>query len=202
MSGLKDKGTNPYPHKFQSTMQLPHYHAKYGKCADGAQVEAVEGIAGRIMSKRSGGKGLVFYDIHADGFKVQVFADARNFTEFKGDNALVGFMALMNSTKRGDLVGVTGKPGKTKRGELSIFPSSLQILTPCLHMIPKTTYGLVDKETRFRQRYLDWADETESIAFVLRSGSSPDLDRYRQLALPLVVMSYAESEVSLHLDCD
>ena len=42
-----------------------------------------------------------------------------------------------------------------RSGELSIFPTSLQILTPCLHMIPKTTYGLVDKETRFRQRYLD-----------------------------------------------
>ena len=33
------------------------------------------------------------------------------------------------------------QPGKTKRGELSIFPTSLQLLTPCLHMMPKTTYG-------------------------------------------------------------
>ena len=49
---------------------------------------------------------------------------------------------------------------------------------------------------------MDWADQNERIAFVLRSGSSPDLDRYRQLALQLVVVSDAESEMSLRLDCD
>ena len=46
---------------------------------------------------------------------LQVFADARNFTEFGGADGLVGFMKLMNEAKRGDLIGVTGKPGKTKR---------------------------------------------------------------------------------------
>ena len=57
--------------------------------------------------------------------------------------------------QRGDVIGVKGKPGKTKRGELSIFPTELHILTPCLHMIPKNSQGLKDTETRFRQRYLD-----------------------------------------------
>lgn len=56
-------------------------------------------ITGRIMSKRSGGKGLVFYDIHADGVKVQIFADARNFTAFQGEKGLEGFMKLMNESK-------------------------------------------------------------------------------------------------------
>ena len=50
-------------------------------------------------------------------------------------------MKLANTIKRGDIVGVVGQPGKTKRGELSIFPTSLELLTPCLHMMPKTTYG-------------------------------------------------------------
>lgn len=50
-------------------------------------------------------------------------------------------MTLANTIKRGDIVGVVGQPGKTKRGELSIFPTSLKLLTPCLHMMPKTTYG-------------------------------------------------------------
>ena len=53
------------------------------------------------------------------------------------------------------MVGVKGKPGKTKRGEPSIFPSELVVLTPCLHMLPKGVQGLKDVETRFRQRYLD-----------------------------------------------
>ena len=50
-------------------------------------------------------------------------------------------MELANTIKRGDIIGVVGQPGKTKRGELSLFPTSLQLLTPCLHMMPKTTYG-------------------------------------------------------------
>ena len=64
-------------------------------------------------------------------------------------------MQLMNNIKRGDVIGVSGAPGKTKRGELSIFPTAMVILTPCLHMIPKATQALTDKETRYRMRYLD-----------------------------------------------
>ena len=48
-----------------------------------------------------------------------------------------GFGALHNTIKRGDLVGVKGYPGKSKRGELSVFPNSFIVLAPCLHMLPK-----------------------------------------------------------------
>lgn len=44
---------------------------------------------------------------------------------------------------------------KTVKGELSIVPSELTLLSPCLHMLPHLHFGLKDKETRFRQRYLD-----------------------------------------------
>jgi lysyl-tRNA synthetase class 2 len=156
VNGVKASGVNPYPHKFHTTMQVPDFLAKYEYVQPGGFAEGcVEGLAGRVLNKRSGGKGLIFYDLNADGVKMQIFADARNFTAFQGDNGLAGFMKLMNETKRGDVIGVKGKPGRTKRGELSIFPTELTILTPCLHMIPKPNMGLTDKETRFRQRYLD-----------------------------------------------
>ena len=45
--------------------------------------------------------------------------------------------------------------GKTKKGELSIIPKTVTLLAPCLHMLPHLHYGLKDKETRYRQRYLD-----------------------------------------------
>nr|CAI5826683.1 unnamed protein product [Callosobruchus analis] len=57
--------------------------------------------------------------------------------------------------RRGDIVGVEGVPAKTKKGELSIVPKKLKLLSPCLHMLPHLHYGLKDKETRYRQRYLD-----------------------------------------------
>ena len=40
--------------------------------------------------------------------------------------------------RRGDIVGVTGHPGKSKKGELSLFPSVIVMLSPCLRMLPKT----------------------------------------------------------------
>lgn len=56
--------------------------------------------------------------------------------------------------RRGDIIGVRGHPGKTKKGELSIMPKKMQLLSPCLHMLPHLHFGLKDKETRYRQRYL------------------------------------------------
>ena len=35
------------------------------------------------------------------------------------------------------------------------MPTQLILLAPCLHMLPHLHFGLKDKETRFRQRYLD-----------------------------------------------
>ena len=55
----------------------------------------------------------------------------------KSELDLDAFQALHNSCRRGDLVGVRGHPGKSKHGELSIFPRTFQILSPCLHMLPK-----------------------------------------------------------------
>ena len=51
---------------------------------------------------------------------------------FLSDNAKI---------RRGDIVGFTGKPAKTKKGELSVIPYTLQLLSPCLHMLPHLHYG-------------------------------------------------------------
>jgi len=98
------------------------------------------------MSKRSQGK-LIFYDIHAEGVHIQVMCDAK-LSEQDFDN-------IHSVIRRGDIVGLRGYPGKSKRGELSVFPKYIELLAPCLHMLPKSHYGFKDKETRFRQRYLD-----------------------------------------------
>uniref|UniRef100_A0A2K5RAY7 Lysine--tRNA ligase n=1 Tax=Cebus imitator TaxID=2715852 RepID=A0A2K5RAY7_CEBIM len=53
------------------------------------------------------------------------------------------------------IIGVQGNPGKTKKGELSIIPYEITLLSPCLHMLPHLHFGLKEKETRYPQRYLD-----------------------------------------------
>eukprot|EP00955_Chlamydomonas_euryale_P004985 53054-Chlamydomonas_euryale.AAC.1 len=117
-------------------------------------------LAGRVYRKAASGAKLLFYDVKGEGCKVQVIADARN-----SELDLAGFQGLHNDVKtlqdtracaqRGDIVGVEGYPGKSKKGELSIFPTKFTVLSPCLHMPPSSHFGLKDQETRYRQRYLD-----------------------------------------------
>ena len=44
--------------------------------------------------------------------------------------------------RRGDIVGVVGSPGRTKKGELSVIPRELVLLAPCLHMLPHLHFGI------------------------------------------------------------
>ncbi|PPR86325.1 hypothetical protein GOBAR_AA34366 [Gossypium barbadense] len=174
LAAQKAEGKNPYPHKFFASMSIIEYINKYGSLANGEHIEdVVVSLAGRIMSKRSSSSKLFFYDLHGDGAKVQVMADAS-----KSGLDEAEFAKFHSGVKRGDIVGVTGFPGKTKRGELSIFPKSFTVLSHCLHMMPRQKAGpdasvkktdlwvpgstrnpeayiLKDQETRYRQRYLD-----------------------------------------------
>ncbi|CAF3172404.1 unnamed protein product [Rotaria sp. Silwood2] len=65
------------------------------------------------------------------------------------------FATINDRISRGDIIGAKGKPTRTKNGELSLIPNELIILTPTLHHLPSLHFSLKDKETRFRQRYLD-----------------------------------------------
>lgn len=56
-----------------------------------------------------------------------------------------GFLLLHNDVKRGDIIGVEGHPGKSQKGELSIFPVKCTVLAPCLHMPPSLHFGLKDQ---------------------------------------------------------
>jgi len=148
----KAAGDNPYPHKFHVDTRLPEIVAKYSDLEAGAQLTEVPlSVAGRVMLKRSSGAKLVFYDLKADGVKIQVMASLQTAEGLDEE----GFRALHASVHRGDIVGIRGFPGKTKKGELSVFPTSMVVLSPCLHMPPAKFVGLTDQETRYRQRYLD-----------------------------------------------
>lgn len=59
------------------------------------------------------------------------------------------FVAINNKLRRGDIIGVCGNPGKTKKGELSIIPNEMILLSPCLHMLPHLHFGLKDKVPQF-----------------------------------------------------
>jgi len=142
---------NPWPHKWQQTMRVPEYIEKYATLGNGEHSEDVVSLAGRVLAKRSQGANLVFMDLYECQQKVQVFANGKAY-ESKEEGA---FAKVVNVIKRGDIVGVRGCPMRTQKGELSIVPKEMMLLSPCLSMLPMAHYGLTDQETRYRMRYLD-----------------------------------------------
>jgi lysyl-tRNA synthetase class 2 len=81
--------------------------------------------------------------------KLQIMATAAAYSS-ESD-----FLTDTGKLRRGDILGVVGNPGRTKKGELSVIPTKVELLAPCLHMLPHLHFGIKDKETRYRQRYLD-----------------------------------------------
>jgi len=142
---------HPYPHKYDVTVSLTEFIEKYSGVEDGTTKSDVTlRVAGRIHAIRESGAKLIFYDLRGEGTKIQVMANAKIY-----DGGEEAFFKDTGKIRRGDIVGVEGHPGKTKKGELSVMPSKITLLSPCLHMLPHLHYGIKDKETRFRQRYLD-----------------------------------------------
>jgi len=159
---LKKIGENPYPHKFNVSISLNEFIEKYNSIDAGTWSDEEVSVAGRIHAKRLSGPKLIFYDLRGEGVKIQIMADQRASEQ--------DFGYIHGKLRRGDIVGVRGRPGKTKKGELSVQPKYIELLAPCLHMLPHLHFGLKDKETRFRQRYLDLIlNDTVRQKFITRS---------------------------------
>ncbi|KAL8292492.1 hypothetical protein RQP46_001104 [Phenoliferia psychrophenolica] len=155
---------SPYPHKFHVTIALPAFVKKYAAAivnpvpAEGEPVapkpengtwdplKDVVSVAGRIHNIRVAGAKLRFYDLFSEGQRCQIMATASE------SESPEEFAELHDIFRRGDIIGVTGKPLRTKKGELSISPSVVVLLSPNLHQLP---HGIKDQETRHRKRYLD-----------------------------------------------
>ncbi|BHF75212.1 Lysine--tRNA ligase [Sparganum proliferum] len=162
---MKTGDRKPYPHKFHVSMGLPEFIEKYSSLEAGQHLDDVEvSLSGRIFAKRESGSKLIFYDIMAEGKKLQVMATVNHYGDEKD------FFEINEILHRGDIVGCVGNPGKSKLGELSIFPKRLVLLSPCLHQMPHLHFGLKDKETRFRQRYLDlMMNDDVRLRFIMRA---------------------------------
>ena len=118
-------------------------------------------VAGRIMSKRGMGK-AVFCDLQDNDGKIQLYVRIDEL----GEDAFAKFKKL----DIGDIVGVEGEVFRTKRGEISVKAHRVTLLSKSLLPLPEKFHGLTDKETRYRQRYVDLIMNPEvRKAFVVRS---------------------------------
>ncbi|KAM7283204.1 lysine--tRNA ligase isoform X1 [Ixodes scapularis] len=162
---LKEAGDHPYPHKFHVSTSLTEFVKLYEGLEAGQVLTDVRlSVSGRVHAKRESGTKLIFYDLRGEGTKIQVMANASYYSSEEA------FVKMNAKLRRGDILGCIGQPGKTKKGELSIVPVEMVLLAPCLHMLPHLHFGLKDKETRFRQRYLDLImNENVRQKFIMRS---------------------------------
>lgn len=153
VNGLKDgdKSKAPYPHKWNLTENIEEVIVKYeNECTEnGKYLENQISTAGRVVSIRKMGGNLFFFDLKSNGKSIQVICSSQSI----GDSDK--FHDIDKQINRGDIIGVAGQPGRSKRGEFSILANELRLLSPCLHMMPLERTGIKDPEVRFRQRYLD-----------------------------------------------
>jgi lysyl-tRNA synthetase class 2 len=102
-------------------------------------------VRGRVIAFRSTG-GLSFLRLRDRTGELQLLVS---------EAAMGAGYASLEDIDVGDFVEAEGTLTASKRGELSIEPSRVRILTKALRPPPEKWHGLQDVETRYRQRYVD-----------------------------------------------
>lgn len=145
-AALFEAGQNPYPEHSELEDYVADIETKYADLADGEDTEDVVKIAGRVVAKRGQGK-IMFIVVRDATGEIQLFCRINDMDE-----------AAWNTLKAldlGDILGVSGVVVRTQRGQLSVAPKSATLLSKAVRPLPEKFHGLSDKETRYRQRYVD-----------------------------------------------
>ena len=139
-------GRDPYGHAYHYSHHLADLAAQYEGLEDGASTSDEVKVAGRIMAKRDQGK-LAFLELRDSTGDMQLFCRINALGEES--------FAELKDLDVGDWIGVVGTMMRTKRGQLSVAVESFELLSKSLRPLPEKFHGLADKETRYRQRYVD-----------------------------------------------
>jgi len=125
-----------------------------------AGAEALLHVRGRIVALRSTG-GLAFVRLRDRTGEIQLLLSRAKLGE------ALDHLADLDV---GDIVEAEGVLTASKRGELSIEPDRVRLLTKAYRPLPEKWHGLTDVELRYRQRYVDLvANPTVADTFVARA---------------------------------
>lgn len=145
-AALFEAGQNPYPEHSELEDYVADIETKYADLADGEDTEDVVKIAGRVVAKRGQGK-IMFIVVRDATAEIQLFCRINDMDE--------AAWSTLKALDLGDILGVTGVVVRTQRGQLSVAPKSVTLLAKAVRPLPEKFHGLSDKETRYRQRYVD-----------------------------------------------
>lgn len=143
---LLDQGINPYPIQSQVTAHAAELEKRYVDLEDGGDTDDVVTLGGRIRAKRGQGK-VSFIVIEDCTGQMQLFCRINVLGEDK--------WGILDMLDLGDVIEATGTVVRTRRGQLSVSPTNITILSKACRPLPEKFHGLTDKEVRYRQRYVD-----------------------------------------------
>ena len=148
------------PKRFPDREEIAAVRARAEEAEPGQTLDDEHRVAGRVMARREMGK-LTFLDLVDRSGRIQLISEQKVDLDLGG------------------IVGVTGRPGRSRRGEPSLVTSELQLLAKIRRPLPDTFHGLTDVETRYRQRYLDLlVNEDTRAEFLLRTRMVAAIRRY------------------------
>jgi lysyl-tRNA synthetase, class II len=152
------------PKRFPDRDEVAAVRAETESLEPGDQADDPRRLAGRVMARREMGK-LVFLDLVDRSGRIQLMCDTAKTGEV--------------DVHLGDVVGVMGRPAKSRRGEPSLAVEELTVLARNRSPLPDTFHGLTDQETRYRKRYLDLLmNEDSRELFLLRTRIVTAIRRY------------------------
>jgi lysyl-tRNA synthetase, class II len=128
------------PKRFPDRAEIASVRVEAETVEPGAEAGVVRRIAGRVMARRDLGK-LVFLDLVDRSGRIQLLVRPERAGEI--------------DLNLGDVIGVTGRPARSRRGEPSLAVEGFELLARNARPLPDTFHGVTDVETRYRQRHLD-----------------------------------------------
>jgi lysyl-tRNA synthetase class 2 len=143
IKALIEAGINPYPYSYRVSHLSAEVKARFDELSAGAEKVSV---AGRLMSMRPHGK-AAFGHLRDRSGDIQVY--------YKMDDLGASKYALLDAVDIGDFLGVEGEVFRTRTGEITVHARDFAVLAKALRPLPEKWHGLKDKETRYRQRYVD-----------------------------------------------
>ena len=172
LSRIRARGIDPYPPRFRrthTTQEATAAFAEWEKAGSTGEPPTVI-VAGRMTASRDMGK-ATFVDVRDGSGRLQVY--------LKSDILGERVYAALRDLDLGDFLGVTGPLFRTRSGEVTVEARDFQLLAKSLQPLPEKWHGLVDTETRYRQRYLDLiANEESRDLFALRSSIIAAIRRF------------------------
>ena len=161
---LRGRGIDPYPTRAPYDLEPGEVCERYGEQTEAELEQAAVAlrVPGRVRAHRTHGK-AAFLDI-SDG------ADSRVQVLLRRNHVGEDCWWLLSQLDIGDYVLADGLLIRTRTGELTIQADRLDLLAKATRPLPEKWHGLADREERYRRRYLDLLNSSESTRrFVVRS---------------------------------